>query len=155
MPVAKQPRKKVEKKADKADKVVKDAELKGSKDGERNTKNNSRKRKASSPAVEVLTAVSHPSHGKVCQSCAASRVGNLRNGCLQLSHLQVPGDLFVIGDGDCGQFGLGEDVVEATRPVPTVAGGQKVCAVFCLLLQLLPGLTFLRACMWSHCRRYK
>ena len=42
----------------------------------------------------------------------------------------MPGDLFVIGDGDCGQFGLGEDVVEATRPVPTVAGGQKVCTNF-------------------------
>ena len=66
--------------------------------------------------------------------------------CMQqsyhLSLLQVPGDLFVVGDGDCGQFGLGEDVVEAPRPVPTVAGGQKVCIVFCQLLQLLPGLHF-------------
>lgn len=39
---------------------------------------------------------------------------------------QVPADLFVIGDGDCGQFGLGEDVVEAPRPLPTIPGGQQV-----------------------------
>ena len=56
---------------------------------------------------------------------------------IHLPHLQVPGDLFVVGDGDCGQFGLGEDVVEAPRPVPTVAGGQKVCPVVFSLLQLL------------------
>ena len=40
--------------------------------------------------------------------------------------MQVPGDLFVLGDGDCGQFGLGADVVEAPRPVPTTAGDQQV-----------------------------
>ena len=66
MPVAKNPLKKVQKKADRTDKVKKDAEVKGSKNGERNTKDTSRKRKASSPAVEVLTAISHSSHGKVC-----------------------------------------------------------------------------------------
>ena len=40
--------------------------------------------------------------------------------------LQVAADLFVVGDGDCGQFGLGEDVVEAPRPLPTSAGEQQV-----------------------------
>lgn len=34
--------------------------------------------------------------------------------------------MFVIGDGDCGQFGLGEDLVEAPRPLPTAADGQQV-----------------------------
>ena len=77
MPVAKNPRKKVEKKAEEADKVEKVAELKGSKTGAGKTKDNSRKRKASSPAVEILTAISHPSHGKVCQSCATPREGYL------------------------------------------------------------------------------
>lgn len=64
MPVAKNPRKKVEK-AGKAEKVKKEDALKGAKnDGK--PKENTRKRKASSPAAEVLTAISHPSHGKVC-----------------------------------------------------------------------------------------
>lgn len=49
-----------------------------------------------------------------------------------MAHLQVSGDLFVIGDGDCGQFGLGEDVMEAPRPAPTVAGGQQVTTHPCL-----------------------
>lgn len=40
--------------------------------------------------------------------------------------LQVAADVFVIGDGDCGQFGLGEDVVEAPRPLPTAASNQQV-----------------------------
>ncbi len=32
---------------------------------------------------------------------------------------QEPGDVFVLGDGDCGQFGKGEDVTEALRPTPS------------------------------------
>ena len=27
--------------------------------------------------------------------------------------------MFVLGDGDCGQFGKGEDVTEALRPAPS------------------------------------
>jgi len=37
----------------------------------------------------------------------------------------VAGNLFVVGDGDCGQFGLGEDVVEAPRPIPTSPAGLQ------------------------------
>ena len=70
MPVARNPRKKVEKKADKADKVDK---VKSSKHEEGKTKDNNRKRKASSPAVEILTTISHPSHGKVCPRGAFPR----------------------------------------------------------------------------------
>ncbi|KAL3156070.1 hypothetical protein ABBQ32_013058 [Trebouxia sp. C0010 RCD-2024] len=102
--IAKDPVKKANKK------VVKKAEKKNvdkteKKVVEKVEKRIDRKRKATNPAESQLTAVSHTSHGK------------------------VPGDLFVIGDGDCGQFGLGEDVMEAPRPAPTVAGGQKTLQV--------------------------
>lgn len=73
MPVARKPRKKVEKKADKAVTVEKEVGVKDTKISEGKAKDNSRKRKASSPDVQVLTPVSHPSHGKVCQSCVLSQ----------------------------------------------------------------------------------
>ena len=40
--------------------------------------------------------------------------------------LQVPGHMFVIGDADCGQFGLGEDEMSAPRPRPTDIAGKQV-----------------------------
>lgn len=41
--------------------------------------------------------------------------------------MQVPGSIFVFGDGDCGQLGLGEDVTERLRPFPLeLEGGRKV-----------------------------
>ncbi|KAK9838520.1 hypothetical protein WJX81_004867 [Elliptochloris bilobata] len=33
--------------------------------------------------------------------------------------MKAPGDVFVLGDGDCGQFGKGEDITEALRPTPS------------------------------------
>lgn len=60
-----------------------------------------RKRKAAAAPDTGLVTVSHISHGKVA------------------------GNLFVVGDGDCGQFGLGEDVVEAPRPIPTSPAGLQ------------------------------
>lgn len=39
---------------------------------------------------------------------------------------QVPAQLFVFGDGDCGQLGLGEDVTERLRPFPVDVDGKKV-----------------------------
>jgi len=35
------------------------------------------------------------------------------------SHGTRAGDIFVFGTGDCGQFGRGEDVSEASRPIPS------------------------------------
>ena len=39
---------------------------------------------------------------------------------------QAPCDLFVHGDGSCGQLGLGEDVAEKLRPFPLQINGMKV-----------------------------
>lgn len=39
---------------------------------------------------------------------------------------QGAGDLFVFGDGDCGQLGLGEDVTEKTRPAALTIDDAKV-----------------------------
>lgn len=43
---------------------------------------------------------------------------------------QIPGQLFVLGDGDCGQLGLGEDVTERLRPFPVDVDGQKARLAF-------------------------
>lgn len=40
---------------------------------------------------------------------------------------QRTGDLFVLGNVDCGQAGRGEDFLDAPRPVPTL-GDHKVSA---------------------------
>lgn len=40
--------------------------------------------------------------------------------------MQVPGDVFVFGDGDCGQLGLGEEVTERLRPFPLSVENKKV-----------------------------
>ncbi|KAK9819199.1 hypothetical protein WJX74_002113 [Apatococcus lobatus] len=45
------------------------------------------------------------------------------------SHLKVPGDVFMLGTGDCGQFGLGEDVTEALRPNPSPLPGKKAIQI--------------------------
>ena len=45
--------------------------------------------------------------------------------------LQTPGQLFVFGDGDCGQLGLGEDVTERLRPFPIDVAGQRTLQVAC------------------------
>ncbi len=43
---------------------------------------------------------------------------------------QAPYDLFMHGDGSCGQLGLGEDVAEKLRPFPLQIDGMKVrCCV--------------------------
>ncbi|CAG9465538.1 unnamed protein product [Pedinophyceae sp. YPF-701] len=48
------------------------------------------------------------------------------------SHQKEPAELFVWGDGDCGQLGLGEATTERLRPWPLdVGGGQKVLQVAC------------------------
>lgn len=42
--------------------------------------------------------------------------------------IQVEGTVYVIGSGDCGQLGLGEDVTEKTRPGPVhLPDGETVC----------------------------
>lgn len=43
-----------------------------------------------------------------------------------LGLLQTPGQVFVFGDGDCGQLGLGEDVTERLRPFPVSVEGKQV-----------------------------
>mmetsp|Transcript_34102 Transcript_34102/g.85402 ORF Transcript_34102/g.85402 Transcript_34102/m.85402 type:complete len:469 (-) Transcript_34102:211-1617(-) len=48
-----------------------------------------------------LPPVTHPSHGKVA------------------------GSIFVMGDADCGQLGLGEDITEKLRPGPLRLEGEK------------------------------
>ncbi|KDD73507.1 hypothetical protein H632_c2107p0, partial [Helicosporidium sp. ATCC 50920] len=44
---------------------------------------------------------------------------------------QIAGQIFVFGDGDCGQLGLGEDVTEKLRPAPLSVGSNKVVQVVC------------------------
>ena len=44
--------------------------------------------------------------------------------------------MFVIGDADCGQFGLGEDEMSAPRPRPTEIAGKQVDVT---TSQTLPG----------------
>ena len=42
--------------------------------------------------------------------------------------MQEAGEVYVIGAGDCGQLGVGEDDVEALRArLSSVASGKKVC----------------------------
>ena len=48
------------------------------------------------------------------------------NKVLLLGVLQTPGQVFVFGDGDCGQLGLGEDVTERLRPWPIAVEGKQV-----------------------------
>ena len=40
--------------------------------------------------------------------------------------MQTPGQLFMFGDGDCGQLGLGEDVTERLRPFPVDVESAQV-----------------------------
>jgi hypothetical protein len=52
---------------------------------------------------------------------------------------QVPGTIFVLGDADCGQLGLGEDVTEKLRPGPVqLPYGKKVRRNCCLFPPLCP-----------------
>ncbi|KAI8105517.1 hypothetical protein M9434_000102 [Picochlorum sp. BPE23] len=48
-----------------------------------------------------------------------------------VSHLKEKGTIFVFGDGDCGQLGLGEDVTEKLRPFPLDLEGTGVVQVVC------------------------
>ncbi|PVU90658.1 hypothetical protein BB559_000990 [Furculomyces boomerangus] len=41
----------------------------------------------------------------------------------------ISGDLFVFGNGDCGQLGLGEDMIERKKPYPVDLGGEEVVDV--------------------------
>lgn len=47
-----------------------------------------------------------------------------------MAAIQSPGEVFVIGAGDCGQLGVGEDDVEALRArLSSLASGVKVRCV--------------------------
>ena len=48
-----------------------------------------------------------------------------------ISFLQVPGEIFVFGDGDCGQLGLGEDITERLRPFPVNVDNQLILQIVC------------------------
>lgn len=120
-----------------AAKVVPDGEAMPSKKAKPNNEVAAgRKRKAAASTDTGLATVSHNSHGKVssaksyapCQYyCSMSTMSSKRDGGISPGEriLQLAGSLFVIGDGDCGQFGLGEDVVEAPRPIPTSPAGLQ------------------------------
>jgi regulator of chromosome condensation len=45
--------------------------------------------------------------------------------------MQAKGSVFVFGDGDCGQLGLGEDITERLRPAPLDIEGKKVVQIVC------------------------
>lgn len=45
--------------------------------------------------------------------------------------MQVAGDIYVFGDGDCGQLGLGEDVTERLRPYPLQIEHCKFIQIAC------------------------
>lgn len=102
-----------------------------------------------------------------CQKCKVNR-------SFPCANLQVPGHMFVIGDADCGQFGLGEDEMSAPRPRPTdIAGKQVDTAKLCSVVlgwepRLAPPCSWLSnksgpVCAWQrlaqscidgvHCRR--
>ncbi len=96
-------------------------------------------------AAEALPPVTHPSHGQVCvrspavsvvllyPAPAPSRAGEMTPSSIsELRHqapcpcaTQAPYDLYVHGDGSCGQLGLGEDVAEKLRPFPLQVDGMK------------------------------
>ena len=44
-----------------------------------------------------------------------------RGGCMQ-----VPGEIYVLGEGADGQLGKGEDVQDALRPAPSPISGKQV-----------------------------
>lgn len=62
---------------------------------------------------------------------------------------QVEGTVYVVGQGDCGQLGLGEDVTEKLRPGPVhLPDDEKVChladsSIACIIPSLAPFLNFL------------
>ena len=49
------------------------------------------------------------------------------------SHLHTPGEVMVLGQGDVGQLGLGEDVMERKKPFPVgdALEGKNVVQVSC------------------------
>ncbi|KAL4446354.1 hypothetical protein ABPG77_003161 [Micractinium sp. CCAP 211/92] len=48
------------------------------------------------------------------------------------SHGKIAGEVFLFGDGDCGQLGMGEEVTERLRPFPlSIDGGKKVLQIAC------------------------
>ena len=57
------------------------------------------------------------------------RVFSFKLSCVK--QLQVKGSLFVFGDGDCGQLGLGEDITEKLRPFPLDIEGKALVQVAC------------------------
>ena len=95
---------------------------------------------------EALGPIHHASHGQVRPACrqrweapspAAPRLpcppaSPRRRGALNPIGgrpplpPQVAGEVFVFGDGDCGQLGLGEEVTERLRPFPVSVAGKKV-----------------------------
>lgn len=85
-----------------------------------------RKTAATEPAKPFPQPVSHPSHLKVAVRLQLLSEPFFLNTRLTFSHEQVPGDIYMLGTGDCGQFGLGEDVTEALRPNPSPLPNQKV-----------------------------
>lgn len=89
---------------------------------------------------EALQPIEHASHGKVrwTRTCFAQSMfrrtvwsGSTRPSPTQtLVHpnAQIAGEVFLFGDGDCGQLGMGEEVTERLRPFPlSIDGGKKVC----------------------------
>jgi hypothetical protein len=66
------------------------------------------------------------------------QLGKRRNHCNVLLYMaQVAGEVFVIGDGDCGQLGKGEDVCEASRPSPSPILDRQVWTALPSILSLL------------------
>lgn len=111
------------------------------------------KRKADVVEEPAAEAVHHPSHGKVGEANRAALSGDVGRRlpdvisrlfalgrCTAATAarleadgappLQVAGRVFVWGDGDCGQLGLGEDVTDRLRPWP-VDLGVEVLQVAC------------------------
>ena len=59
------------------------------------------------------------------QTACAIGLRNIER-CAQLC-IQVPGKVWLFGDGDCGQLGFGEDITERLRPAPLMIDDKKVC----------------------------
>lgn len=64
-------------------------------------------------------------HGRVDDAAAMRSLANSGSG----TSVQEAGKLFVWGDGDCGQLGLGEDVTERMRPFPVSLDDAAVLQV--------------------------
>lgn len=96
--------------------------------------------KAAEPAAEAMEVVGTPSRkrGRVSKAAAAAATVAAKKIKLDFRHSRGCGHLLTVGQGDTGQLGHGEDVLETSRPkvvasikdaVDVVAGGMHTAVL--------------------------